>query len=444
MIHDPRHSPRRWLPWLLVIGTLLLRPGWLGSLALLSIPVLVQSRGGTRNLLLATWLVALALVFPNWPLLRQAMPVLDPESETNLLVAASELDASPTLITDLRGRLAAAQDPARRARLQLALAHQEARRGRYSASTALFDEVLAGRPDDLSALVGRANSSYFLSRFDRPWPATAPGAGAGPRRIPFNQARSTSASCSCPRPDRPSRTRALGFDLHLAGRRPGERDVLAGGLPRPPARRPPPERPLASGPLPAVVVARGLELLPERPPLPLFVLLAGLLAVAWCWPTGADCRMPSAPATPAAPRSAAAAAAPRRGLALPRLHRDRRALAQRMVLATLLKNRSRTVGLATINRLVWQARLLPGSSYLALGEPGRAGGRLAMLALAVFMITCGWAFDPAATWSSPGLVLASEAVHPCGGRCRRPAGQGGSAGPWRRAGSCWPASTWWA
>ena len=100
-------------------------------------------------------------------LLREAVPVLDPDSETNLLVQAGEQDASLQLITSLRERLATPDlDPERRDRLRIALAHQEARRGRFTASTRLFDQVLADRPTELTALVGRANNNYFLSRFD--------------------------------------------------------------------------------------------------------------------------------------------------------------------------------------------------------------------------------------------------------------------------------------
>ena len=35
-----------------------------------------------------------------------------------------------------------------------------------------------------------------------------------------------------------------------------------------------------------------------------------------------------------------------------------------------------------------------------------------MLAIAVYLIAFGWAFEPSATWASPGLTLAEETVHP--------------------------------
>ena len=83
-----------------------------------------------------------------------------------------------------------------------------------------------------------------------------------------------------------------------------------------------------------------------------------------------------------------------------------------MVLATLLKNRSRTMGLATTARLVTLARLVPGAAHLAIGETARATARLTVLAVSLFLIGFGWAFDPAAAWASPGLSLAEETVHP--------------------------------
>ncbi len=417
LIRDARHRQRRWIPWLLILGVFLLRPGWFGGLALLSIPLLAQSRGGARNLLLITWLVALALVFPNWPLLRDAMPVLDPDSETSLLVQATEKDASSALIADLRERLAEAEQPERRLRLQLALAHQEARRGRFSASTKLFDAVLVERPDDLSALVGSANNSYFLSRFDEALAGYHRARQLAPERgeIPFNQAQVYFKKLFVPEAGQALEdARNLGFDppTWQEGAKAGSSfspavylglmraDLRAGA--RWEADQYPPLSWLAAW-----------NYFLSAPPLPLFVLLAGLLAVAivltyWgglhdeirnCDACGAEiCR--------------SCCTVRDEGW----LCHDCAETAERsrseMVLATLLKNRSRTVGLATTSRLVWHARLLPGSAYLTLGESGRATGRLALLALAVFMVVSGWAFDPAATWSSPGLVLASETIHP--------------------------------
>ena len=417
IMRDPGHRLRLWTPWLIIVGIVLVRPGWLGALALLSIPVLLQTRGGVRNLILATWLATLVLVFPNWPPLREAVPVLDPESETNLLVQASEQDAATGLIADLRERLAAADDPQRKDRLRIALAHQEARRGRYTASTKLFEVVLKNRPDDLTALVGRANNNYFLSRFDAALADYHTARRLAPERgeIPFNQAQVYFKKLFVPEAGQALEdARALGFDPPTW--REGTQaetnfsPAVYLGLSRDDLRA---SARTEMGRYVPLAWLSSWNYFLSAPPLPLFVLLAGLLVIAlvltyWggmqdnvrtCDTCGAEiCR----------------------GCCTVRdegwLCHDCAETAERsrseMVLATLLKNRRRAVGLATTTRLVWLARLMPGSSELALGESGRAWGRLSMLTLALFMITCGWAFDPAATWSSPGLILATETVHP--------------------------------
>jgi hypothetical protein len=83
-----------------------------------------------------------------------------------------------------------------------------------------------------------------------------------------------------------------------------------------------------------------------------------------------------------------------------------------MVLATLLKNRSRAAGLARTAVLCRLARCLPGVGHLALGQPHRAAARLFVAAGAAFLIGVAWAFDPSTPWRTPGLVLAEETVHP--------------------------------
>lgn len=417
LVSDPRHQLRLWTPWLLLVAVIMARPGWLGGLALLSIPVLMQLRGRARNLLLGTWLVALAVVFPNWPILRQAMPVLDPDSESSMLVRAVEWEASSSLIGELRERLTHSDDPERRHRLRLALAHQEARRGRYTVSNQLFDEVLAERPEDLSALVGRANNFYFLSRFDEALAGYHRARQLAPERgeIPFNQAQVYFKKLFIPEAGQAlADARRLGFDPPAWSDREQQQGVFSPtaylGLLRHDLRAS--ARHEASL-YPPLSWLSSWNYFLGAPPLPLFVLLAGLLVVAlalayWggvkddvraCDACGAEiCR--------------SCCTVREEGWLCRECAETAERSRSEMVLATLLKNRSRAAGLATTSRLVWQARLLPGSAFLALGEPGRAFGRLAMLALALFLITCGWAFDPASTWSSPGLVLASEAVHP--------------------------------
>ena len=417
LFRDRTHRLRLGAPLLLVIAVILVRPGWLGGLALLSIPLLLQARGRSRNLLLATWLLALGLTFPNWPLLRETMPVLDPSSETTLLVRAGNDRGSTSLIQDLRARLGEAEDPERRLRLRLALGLQEARRGRYSASSEQFRAVLGERPLDVTSLVGLANNAYFTSRFDEALAGyhhareLAPGRG----EIPYNQAQVYFRKLFVPEAAAAlDDARNLGFDppalqegaqgasdfspavyLHLT-----RSDLRAS------ARR-------ESGLYPPLAGLAAWNYLLGAPPLPLFVLLGGLLAVAlvltyWsglhddirsCDSCGAeicrDCCFDHSGAC---------------------FCRDCGETADRsrseMVLATLLKNRSRTVGLATTARLVTLARLVPGAAHLAVGETGRGFRRLAMLALALYLVGFGWSFDPSATWMTPGLVLAEETLHP--------------------------------
>lgn len=417
VLRDRSHRLRLGAPLLLVVGVILLRPGWFGGLALLSIPLLLQSRGATRSLLLVTWVLTIALVFPNWPILREAMPVLDPQSDTNLLVAAGELDASSARIGKLRDQLNQTTDPEAQIRLRLALAHQEARRGRFTASSKLFDAVLAQRPDDLTALVGRANNSYFLSRFDEALAGYHRARTIAPERgeIPFNQAQVYFKKLFVPEAGQSLEdARLLGFDppslVELQRGAAEFSPVVYLGLSRADLRAA--ARAEVDNYPPMAWLASWNYLL-SAPPLPLFVLLTGLLVIAlvltyWgrmqddirtCDTCGAEiCR----------------------GCCTVRdegwLCHDCAETVGRsrsdMVLATLLKNRSRANGMAFTTRLVWLARLLPGASYLALSKPWRAFGRLFLLACGLFMVACGWAFDPSDTWATPGLVLASETVHP--------------------------------
>jgi tetratricopeptide (TPR) repeat protein len=413
LLRDRSHRLRRWTPLLLIAGVLLLRPGWYGALALLSIPLLLQAWTGLRNLLLGTWLLALMLVFPNWTLLREAMPALDPDSNTNLLVRAGHLDASTSLIRELRTQLSEAEDPGRKDRLRIALAHQEARRGRYTASSRL----LARRPDDLSALVGRANNSYFLSRFDEALAGYHRARSLAPDRgeIPYNQAQVFFKKLFVPEAGQALEdARLLGFDPPTAveGHRGASEfsPVVYLGVSREDLRA---ETRAEIDRYPPLAWLASWNYFLSAPPLPLFVLLAGLLIIAlvltYWGRMQDDIRTCDTCGTEIC-----------RGCCEVRdegwlchdcaetIGRSR----SEMVLATLLKNRSRAIGLATTARLAWFARLVPGSAYLALGQTWRASGRLLLLAVAVFMVTCGWAFDPSATWTSPGLILASETVHP--------------------------------
>lgn len=411
------HRLRNWTPWLVVGVVLLVRPGWLGALGLISIPLLLQARGMVRAHLLGTWLVAMALAFPSWPLLRESVPVIDPDSETMLLVRASREDASTAVMQQLRERLAAAEQPQRQQRLLLALGVQEARRGRFSASSEHFQAVLQQRPHDVNALVGLANNAYYLSRFDEALRGYQRARELAPDRgeIPFNMAQVYFKKLFVPEAGQALEdARRLGFaPVNDAATTHGASDFSATvylDLSRQDLRA---SAQLEAGLYPPLAAVAAWNYFLGAPPLPLYLLLGGLLAVAllmlyWgashldvrcCESCGTEiCR--------------GCCSVHEDTLICPACTETAERSRSEMVLATLLKNRSRAVGLATTARLARLARLLPGAAHLAIGQTGRAVRRLALLALAVFLIGGGWAFDPASERAAAGLLLAEEAVHP--------------------------------
>jgi hypothetical protein len=83
-----------------------------------------------------------------------------------------------------------------------------------------------------------------------------------------------------------------------------------------------------------------------------------------------------------------------------------------MVMYTLLKNRSRDMGVARAQRIGLSGRLLPGAGHLAAGRPWGAMARMVPLAAGLFLLLFAWAFEPSAAWRSPGLVLPEETIHP--------------------------------
>ena len=410
------HRLRLWTPWLLIVGVILARPGWLGGLAVISIPLLLEARGRSRALLVATWLVALGLTFPNWPPLRASLPVLDPHSETTLLACAAGDDASPTMIRDLHERLAGAENPARRQRLRLALGLQEARRGRYSASNEHLRAVLSQRPDDVVALVAMANNSYFTSRFDEALAGYDRARVLAPERgeIPYNMAQVYFKKLFVPEAGAALEdARNLGFDPSAL------REGVRGGADFSPAVY----LTISRADLRASARREADQYLPlahlsawnyylGAPPLPLFILLGGLFAVALVltyWGSVQDSVRRCDNCGAVLCRDCASE---RDGSWLCRECTDTADRSRsEMVLATLMKNRSRTVGLANTARMVLMARLIPGSAFLVTGDTARAMIRLSAAALAVFMIGCGWAFDPSSAWTSPGLALAEETIH---------------------------------
>ncbi len=417
LYRDPTHRLRLVTPLLIVVLVLLLRPGWLGALAVLSVPLLLQARGRCRHLLLGTWLVALLLTFPNLPPVRSCLPVMDPASETSLLVQASRDDASGAVITSLRERLGQAEEPARRQRLRLALALQEARRGRFTASSEHFGAVLAERPDEVVAVVGLANNAYYASRFDQALAGYHRARELAPHRgeVPYNQAQVYFKKLFVPEAGEALEdARTLGFQagaLQTEAPRRGEFSAVAYlDLSRSDLRA---SAFAESGHYPPLAHLAAWSTFLGAPPLPLFILLAGLLGVAMVLAFWGGLQDDLRQCDSCGMEICRGCATAREGNELCHDCAETAARSRsEMVLATLLKNRSRSVGLATTDRLVRLAQVMPGAAHLALGETGKAWGRLAVLAVALFLIAFGWAFDPAAAWETPGLVLAEETVHP--------------------------------
>ena len=83
-----------------------------------------------------------------------------------------------------------------------------------------------------------------------------------------------------------------------------------------------------------------------------------------------------------------------------------------LILGTLLKNRSRSEGMAYSARIARIGRLLPGAGHLATEHFLAGWTRLAVLSLGLFLAGAGWSFDSGVEWASPGLLLPAEAIHP--------------------------------
>ncbi len=417
ILKDPRHRPRRWLPVLVPLALLAFKPGWLGFLSVLSAPLLIQTRGRPRVLLLATCFCALALTFPAWPALKNAVPTIDPNSEVNLLHRASVMPPSADVTTALEQRLAESRDAARTNRLLVPLAIQEARRGRYTRSTELFDRVLQSDAANYPAMVGKANNTYYLGRLDDAVRLYEDARRAHPTRgeVPFNVAQVYFKKLFIPEATAAlEEARALGFAPEVADKTPNKRNgYSAVAYPGLTTRQLADAcRYEADGYPPLVSVSAWRRLL-GAPPLPLYVLVGaplvlGLLAVMW-WSRQND------------PRECDNCGTPLCGDCCH--HHDSTWLcagcgetAQRsksdMVLATLLKNKSRSEGMAHAARVVRLGRVLPGAGHLANDRVWAAWLRLSLVAAGLFLVLGGWAFDPGAEWETPGLILASETVHP--------------------------------
>lgn len=417
LYREPGHQLRPWVALVLPLGVILLRPGWLPALALISIPLCIKARGKARWPLLLVWVAMTLLVFPKWSWIHHSLPVLDPQSETSLLVKAARMPSSLETRQDLRQRLAAAAEGKRRQRLLLASAIQAARSGAYDQSSELFRAVLERDAGHVAARVGLANNTYYLGRFDAALQEYAVARTHAPLRpeIPYNMAQA--------------------YFRKLFLLEAGEALKEARGL----GFEPPPwedSQGVANGFTPVIYLgftqaeiaastaweARDYPELAHLaawrhwlgwPPLPLFACLLGALAIAlgltFGWSEQKDPRECEICGWIICSRCTVVTS--EKWLCRKCGQTAERSKSE-MVMATLLKNRSRSQGIARAQRVSWLARILPGAGHLAVDRLAGALVRFCLLALSLHLIMFVWAQDLVTRWDMPGLILASETIHP--------------------------------
>ncbi len=418
LLRSPRHSPRRWTLPALLAALLLLRPGWLALLATISIPLLLYARPRARLLLSGVWLATAAALLPVWPALRTALPAVDPASETVLLLRADVQPPTAATIRALEQRLAeAGDDPARTARLRLALGIQATRAGDYDAGRRLFTAILAQGRGNVAALVNLANNEYYLGRYDvavegyREASRLAPESGAIQHNLAqaYNKklffkestealARAAQLGFAAPAWD-DATGEANGFApvVYLSHDR-GDLEACA----RAEAAR-----------YPALAhVAAWTPWLGER-----FSWLWLQLLLLWALAVAAILRLPAARRSRVCTNCSTVICGvcghARGDDELCDACNGTAARARsELVLATLLKNRSRDQELAFIARARRFNRLLPGASNLIAGKPLLGLARLTLLATAWALIAFGWAFNLMSAWDLPGLLLPEETVSP--------------------------------
>ena len=417
ILKDPKHRPRFLLPFLIPAVLLLFKPGWFGFLAIMSIPLLVHARGKVRYLMLATWVMALALVFPAWPILRSAVPTIDPTSEVTLLDRACTLPPSGSLIKELKSRIATSEDQSRTNRLTVALAIQEARRGRYQESSRLFKKILETEPNNFPAMVGVANNTYYRGHMDSAAKAYSKITVAHPKRgeASYNLAQVYFKKLFVPEAtEAMDKARSLGFIPSFSTKGTNRRKGYAPVVYPPLTNQAMNEACRYEAPnYPPLVVLSSWRHQLGSPPLPLYVLVGGPLLLAlfmimW-WnrqkdPTECEnCGIPLCHDCCKIHDGAWLCAGC--GETAERSRSD-------MVLGTLLKNRSREQGMALSHRVIKVGRLLPGAGHLATEHFRAAFIRLSILAVGLFLLFAGWAFDMGSDWASPGLMLPGETLHP--------------------------------
>ncbi len=353
------------------------------------------------------------MAFPAWPALRLAPPTVDPASEVTLLAEACRQDPSGPISERLRQTLAIAQDADRRARLQVALGIQEARRGRFADSDKLFNTVLEHDPDCFAALVGLANNTYFRGRLDQALQQYQRCRQVHPERgeVCYNMAQVYFKKLFIP-----EATEALELSRELSFLVPTHMDQKTRQMAYSPVVYPglSNESLLAACAFEAVqypplVTLATWENLLGSPPVPLFLVLVVPLiigvALILLWSRQNDpreCENCGVPLCRECCRVREGAwLCPTCGETASRSRSDH-------VLATLMKNRSRDEGLRGIARVVRLGRLVPGAGHLASGSFAAGWARLALASLGFFLLSAGWIIDPGNRWLSPGMILPQE------------------------------------
>jgi tetratricopeptide (TPR) repeat protein len=417
ILKDPRHTPRWLLPLIFPLALLVFKPGVFGFLAVVSMHLVIMARGRTRALLLSTWVAALILVFPSWPLLRSAVPTVDPDSEVTLLDRACNLPPSGSISDALRTRLANAQNQDRINRLTVALGIQEARRGKYGSSTRLFKQVIKSEPTNFPALVGLANNIYYQGKLDDAAAAYEKAGRIHPDRgeIPYNLAQVYFKKLFVPEAtEAMDQARDKGFRPPLSDKAGNRRQGFS------PVVYPPLTAKAFSeacrfeaGRYPPLVVVASWRFALGAPPLPLYALvgaplLLALFMIMW-WNRQNDATECENCGTPLC--RACAKIQDTAWLCSGCGETAERSRSE-MVLATLLKNRSRAEGMAHIHRINRLGRLMPGSAHLAIGLLPAGWFRISLLTLGIFLVFAGWGFDLGDQWATPGLLLPDETIHP--------------------------------
>jgi len=417
LLKNPHHTPHVVLPLLLPLLVLGFKPGWLGFLAALSVPLLIQTRGRVRSLLLATWFVVMVLVFPGWPVLRLATPTIDPDSEVSLLEQATHMPPSAGLTASLNKQLAKAQAPNRINRLTVALAIQEARRGNYEASNKYFTRVLKNDPKNFAAMVGRANNIYYLGRVDDAAAAYEQAGRAYPKRgeVPYNLAQVYFKKLFVPEAGESlAKARALGFAPVVIDTEPTRRGGYSAVVyPSLTAHEMSAACRLEANHYPPLVTISSWRWLLGTPPLPLYALvgapfLVALMLVMW-WSHQDDPRECENCGTPLCGDCCSvkdgAWLCAGCGETAERSKSD-------MVLATLLRNKSRAEGMAYGTRIQRLGKFVPGAGHLATGHFWAGWFRISLLAAGLFLLFAAWAFDPGSELATPGLQLTAEVINP--------------------------------